>query len=72
MPLHVQRQVIGAREAAFAHVTVERLGAGVFADVTREFVGAREPPHAAGEVAAVRLLACRTTNNSTRVKAEDY
>lgn len=36
--LHVQRQVVGAREAAVAHAALERLGPGVFAVVAGQLV----------------------------------
>ena len=55
--LDVQRQVVGAREAAIAQFTLERLGAGVLPVVTRQLVGARESPLAARPRALVRLLA---------------
>lgn len=61
MTFHVQRQVIGASEAAFAHLAAERLGAGVFAYVASQFVRACEPPLAGGEVTLVGLLTWNTT-----------
>lgn len=48
--------MVGAREAAFANLTLERLGPGVFPDVTCEFVRAREPPLTALEMTFIRLL----------------
>lgn len=59
VPLHVQRQVVGAREGAVAEVALERPVARVLAVVAREFVRARELPAAAVPVAVVGLLACR-------------
>ncbi len=56
VPFHVQRQVIGAGEAALAHFAPERLGAGVFAIVARQLVAARETPLTLGPVTPVRLL----------------
>ncbi len=56
MALGVQREVVGPGEAAVAHAAAERLGARVFANVTRQLVGAREPPLARLEGALVRLL----------------
>ena len=60
VPLHVQRQVVGAREAAVAHAALEGLGAGVLAVVAGQLVRAREPPVAAFPRAFVRLLTCAT------------
>ena len=54
----MQGEVVGAREAALAVDAFERLGAGVFAVVARQFVAAREPPLAALPRALVRLLTC--------------
>ena len=62
MALHVQRQVIGPREAALTALTLERLGARVFAVVSGELVGAGEPPLAALPRAPVGLLACNQTD----------
>ena len=45
--LHVQRQMIRAREATLADLALERLGSGVLAVVTSELVGAGKPPLAA-------------------------
>lgn len=56
VPLHVQREVVGAREAAAAHGTLERLGARVFAEVARELVGTGKLPAAAVPVAVIRFL----------------
>lgn len=57
VPLGVQRQVVGAREAPLAVAAAERLGARVLAVVPRELVRAREPPLAPLPRALVRLLA---------------
>ena len=60
VPLHVQRQVVGAREAAVAHAALEGLGPGVLAVVAGQLIRAREPPVAAFPGAFVRLLTCAT------------
>ena len=62
MSTHVQREVIGARELAIALAALERSLAGVFALVSRQFIGASEAPHAALPRALVRLLACNHTH----------
>lgn len=59
VPLHVQRQVVRAREGTVAEVALERPVARVLAVVAREFVRARELPAAAVPVAVVGLLTCR-------------
>lgn len=59
MPLHVQRQMVGAREGTVAQVALEWPVAGVLAVVAGELVRARELPAAAVPVAMVGLLACR-------------
>lgn len=56
VPFHVQRQVVGAREAAVADGALEGLGARVLAVVTRELVRPREPPVTAFPRALVGLL----------------
>ena len=53
--------MIGAREAALAHFAAERLGAGVFAVVTRQLVGAGEAPLTLEPGTTVRLLTCEST-----------
>lgn len=58
--LHVQGQVVGAREAAAAGDTFERFGAGVFPVVSGELVGPGEAPVAVLPRAAIRLLTCET------------
>ena len=68
MALHVQRQVVRPREAALTAVTLERLGARVFAVVPGQLVGAGEPPLAALPRAPVRLLACNQTDRHTEVR----
>ena len=60
VPLHVQRQVVGAREAAVAHAALEGLGPGVLAVVAGQLIRAREPPVAAFPGAFVWLLTCAT------------
>ena len=59
MTFHVQREVIGARELAVTLGALKWLVAGVFAHVTRQFVGASETPLAALPVALVRLFPCK-------------
>lgn len=59
VPLHVQRQVVGAREGTVAQVALEGPVARVLAVVARELVRSRELPAAAFPVAVVGLLACR-------------
>ena len=71
--LHMQGQVIGAGEAALAHLAAEWLGSRVFSYVTRQFVRTSEAPLARGEVTAVRLFTC--THTKTRLHqltAKDY
>ena len=60
VPLHVQRQVVGAGEAAVAHAALEGLGPRVLAVVAGQLVRAGEPPVAAFPGAFVRLLTCAT------------
>ena len=55
--LLVDGEVVGAREPPVALGAVERAFAGVFAPMSRQLVGPREPPRAARPVARVRLLA---------------
>lgn len=56
--LHVQGQVVRAREAAAAHGALERLGARVLPEVARQLVGPGEAPLASLPGALVRLLSC--------------
>lgn len=56
--LHVQGQVVGAREAAAAGNALERFGAGVLAVVSGELVRPGEAPVAVVPRAAIRLLTC--------------
>lgn len=56
--LHVQRQVIAAREAPLADHALERLRAGMLAIVTRQFVGTREAPLTVLPLARVRFFTC--------------
>lgn len=58
MPLHVERQVVGAGEAAVADGALEGLCPRVLPVVARQLVGAREPPVAAFPRALVGLLTC--------------
>lgn len=69
MPLHVQRQVVGAREGTVAEVALEGPVARVLAVVAREFVRARELPAAAVPVAVVGLLACVRAQVRLEVRA---
>lgn len=55
--LHVQRQVVGAGEAAVAHHALERLGARVLPVVAGQLVRPGKPPVAALPGALVGLLA---------------
>lgn len=55
--LHVQGQVVRAREAAAAGHALEGFGASVFAVVSGQLVGAGEAPVAVVPRAAVRFLA---------------
>lgn len=56
--LHVQRQVVGAGEAAVAHPALERLGTRVLPVVAGQLVRPSKPPVAALPVALVGLLTC--------------
>lgn len=55
---HVQRQVIGATEAAGAELAAKGLDARVLPVVAGQLVGAGEAPDAALPGAHVRLLTC--------------
>lgn len=55
--LHVQRQVVGAGEAAVAHHALERLGTRVLPVVAGQLVRPGKPPVAALPGALVGLLA---------------
>ena len=57
--------MIGAGEAALAHLAAEGLGAGVFSYVTGQLVGAGEAPLARREVTRVRLFTCNTQQRET-------
>lgn len=61
MPLHVQSQVIGAREAAVAHGALEGFSPGVLPVVARQFVWARKSPIAALPRALVRFFTWNQT-----------
>lgn len=54
--LHVQGQVIGAREAAAAHQTVKGFSTRVLPVVACQLIGAGETPITAVPGAVVRLL----------------
>lgn len=56
VPLHMQGEMIGAREAAAAHSALEGFGSGVLPEVTRQLIGTCEPPVAALPRAPIRLL----------------
>lgn len=56
--LHVQSQVVGAREAAAAGHALEGFGPGVFAVVPGQLVRPGEAPVAVLPRATVRLLTC--------------
>jgi hypothetical protein len=56
--LHVQREVVGAGEAALAHHALERLGARVLPVVAGQLIRPGKPPVAALPGALVGLLAC--------------
>ena len=56
VPLHVQRQVVAAREGPLAQLALEGPVAGVLAVVTGELVGAGEFPAASLPATQVRLL----------------
>lgn len=56
MTLHVQRQMIAACKAALADDALEGFGAGVFAIVSRQFIGASESPFTFGPLAGVGLF----------------
>lgn len=55
--LHVQRQVVGAGEAAVAHHALERLGTRVLPVVAGQLIRPGKPPVAALPGALVGLLA---------------
>ena len=56
---HVQRQVVGAREATVTWLALKRLGSRVLPDVTCQLVGARELPRTVLVRALVGLFSCR-------------
>lgn len=60
VPLHVERQVIGAGEAAVADGALEGLCPCVLPVVARQFIRAGEPPVAAFPCALVGLLTWNT------------
>lgn len=63
--LHVQGQVVGAREAAAAGDALEGLGSGVLPVVSGELIRSGETPVAALPCATVRLLTCKTEEDRT-------
>lgn len=58
MPLHVQGEVVRAREGPLADAAFEGLVAGVLPSVAGQLVGPGEPPVALAPLALVRLLTC--------------
>ena len=62
MPFHVQGEMVGSGETAFADLAAERFGARVFPIVTGQLVGAGETPLTLWPVAAVRFLTCQQQN----------
>lgn len=63
---HMQRQVVGAAEAARAQLAAERLDARVLPVVAGQLIGARESPDAALPGAYVRLLTCEWEEHKRR------
>ena len=61
--LHVQREVVGARERSLTDLTFERLVSGVFAVVASKFIGACKPPRTSLPRTLIRLLTWRQTIN---------
>ncbi len=47
VPLHMQGEMIGAREAAAAHGALEGFGSRVFPEVTSQLIGTSKLPIAA-------------------------
>lgn len=60
VPLHMESQVIRAREGALTQVTLERSVSSVLPEVTRELVRPGELPAAALPVTVVRLFTWET------------
>lgn len=56
MPLHVQGQVVRAREAAAAHAALEGFRPRVFPEMARQLIRAGEAPLASLPGALVRFL----------------
>lgn len=56
VPLHMQSEMIGAREASAANGTLEGFGSRVLSEVTCQFIGTSEPPVTALPCAPVWLL----------------
>lgn len=63
--LHVQGEVVRAREAAVAMIALERFRTCVFPVMTGQLVRPCEPPLAALPRTLVRLLTCKR-NSKTR------
>lgn len=61
--------MVRSGEAAVALSAAERLDARVFTEMSREFIGAREPPCAALPGAMVRFLPCVDAAVSFEVRA---
>jgi hypothetical protein len=66
--LHVEGEMIAAREATVAVPALEGLGSGVFAIVAREFVRAGESPLAALPAALVRLFSWKNIKGHAPVR----
>lgn len=72
MSLHVEGEVVGAREGALAHLALEGLGARVLTIVTRQLVRPSEPPLTLGPVTPIWLLTCRAQGvNKTKQKSTE-
>jgi len=64
---HVQRQMIGSREAAETELAIERSIARMFSEVSGQFVGSGEFPVTAFPSALVRFLACVSSHMSLQM-----
>ena len=56
VPLHVKREMVGARESSIAQLAVERFVPRVFSLVSRQLVAPSEPPTTVVPTADVGLL----------------
>lgn len=65
----MQRQVVGAGEAAAARGALEGLHPGVFPEVASQLVGARKAPRASLPGAAVRFLSFSRRGEEKKMKA---